>query len=309
MNTARPPLSCSTLLRMTRPGFLAITVVACLLGLSFAAAGGARVHGIDAVATVVLACLAHAAANVLNDYHDALNGADAANRDGLFPFSGGSRLIQNGEVSPGTTRRVAWTLLGLSMAGGLWLALRSGAGLWPIGLAGLWLGWAYSAPPLQLMSRGLGELAVATVWCLVVIGANLVASGQFQAACVTLSLSYGGLIGNILLINGFPDAAADALVGKRTLAVRLGPSGAAALYALNALLAHGWLALMVWRSQLPSVTLWGLVALPFALTAAGLLWQGRQRPQTLRPAIGLTIAAAVVHGLSMATALAWTAHA
>ena len=84
---------------MTRPGFLAITAVACLLGIAVAAACGYGPHLWMAMATMALALLMHAAANVLNDYHDALNGADEANAQGLFPFTGGARLIQNGHVS------------------------------------------------------------------------------------------------------------------------------------------------------------------------------------------------------------------
>ena len=48
--------------------------------------------------------------------------------------------------------------------------------------AGLLLAWAYSAPPLRLMSRGLGELTVALVWFLVVIGADLVQRQQGRPA-------------------------------------------------------------------------------------------------------------------------------
>ena len=41
-----------------------------------------------------------------------------------------------------------------------------------LGLAGLLLGWAYSAPPLKLVSRGLGEPAVAASWLAVIVGAE-----------------------------------------------------------------------------------------------------------------------------------------
>ena len=158
--------------RMTRPGFLSITLVGCLLGFALAAACGCGFDVTLAVVTVVLALLAHAGANVLNDYHDARNGADAANAQGIFPFTGGSRLIQQGLVSEEDTHRWAWVLMGLVVLGGLWLSVRSGGGLVLIGLAGVLLAWAYSAPPLKLMSRGLGELSVAAAWWLVVVGAD-----------------------------------------------------------------------------------------------------------------------------------------
>jgi len=100
-----------TLVQMTRPGFLVITAVACVLGVSVAAACGHGPNVWTALATLVLAVLMHAAANVLNDYHDALNGADDANTQGLFPFTGGTRLIQNGQVSVKDTHDLSKTLI------------------------------------------------------------------------------------------------------------------------------------------------------------------------------------------------------
>ena len=55
----------------------------------------------------------------------------------------------------------------------------------------------------------------------------------------------------------------------------------------------------------PRAALWGLLSLPLSLAAAALLWRNAATPARLRPAIGLTIAAANVHGLALATALAW----
>jgi UbiA prenyltransferase family. len=59
------------LLRMTRPHFLLLTAAACVLGMSFAVACGCGFDPARAAATMVLAIMAHAGANVLNDYHDA----------------------------------------------------------------------------------------------------------------------------------------------------------------------------------------------------------------------------------------------
>lgn len=296
-------LPLSTLVRMTRPGFLAITVVAVLLGIAIADACGHPPHGWTALVTLALALLAHAAGNVLNDVHDALSGADAANTRGIFPFTGGTRLIQQGRVSVQQTRDLARALLLVLVPAGALLALPSSPSVLWIGALGLFLGWSYSAPPLALMSRGLGELAVAVAWSLVVVGADAVQRGTVSIVPLAVSLSYGLLIANILLINGVPDAQADAAVGKATLAVRLGPQGAAALYALIALLAHGWLAWGAWHFLQPERALWGLVSAPLSLAAAVLLWQRCATPSTLRPAIVLTILAACVHGLAMAAGL------
>ncbi len=296
-------LPLSTLLRMTRPGFLAITVVGVLLGLASADVCGHPPQAGAALATLVLALLAHAAGNVLNDVHDAESGADAANTQGIFPFTGGTRLIQQGQVTVRQTRDLARALLIVLLPAGVLLAVLTSPAVLVIGAVGLFLAWAYSAPPLALMTRGLGELTVAFVWALVVVGADAVQRGSVFIVPVFMALGYGLMIANILLINGVPDAAADAQVGKRTLAVRLGPRGAALLYAWLALLAHGWLAWGVWHFLQPERALWGMASAPLSAAAALLLWQRARTPQRLQPAIVLTIAAACVHGLAMAAGL------
>ncbi len=285
---------------MARPGFLVITLIACLVGMASAAACGCGFSPSRAAVTLALALMAHAAANMLNDHEDARNGADAANADGLFPFTGGSRLVQQGLVQAQDMRHLAMALLMVVVPGGLWLALQSGGGLVLLGLVGLLLGWAYSAPPLALMSRGVGELAVAMAWGLVVVGADYVQRGQFFLIPSVAAVSYALLIANILIANGLPDARSDAQVGKRTLAVRLGPRTGAVVYLALALLAHVWVAAMVWAVVLPVQTLWALASAPLALAAGVLLLRHGDQPARLRPALVLGIAAAVVHGLGLA---------
>ena len=300
---ALAPLSINTWVRMTRPGFLVITVVACILGVSTAVACGHPIQWGMAAATLLLTVLMHAAANVLNDYHDALNGADDANQHGLFPFTGGARMIQKGEVSLTDTRDLVLALLLFLIPAGLWLAVQTGGGLVVLGLAGLMLGWAYSAPPLALMTRGLGEVTVGLAWLLVVVGADYVQRGAFFFMPWAVGLSYGLLISNILVINGFPDAQADGQVGKRTWVVRMGPRCAVVMYGLLALLAHAWVALGVWRFIHPEPALWGLLSLPISVLACVWLFKQAAQPERLTMPIVLTIAAAVLHGLAMATGL------
>ncbi len=290
-------------LRMARPGFLAITVVACLVGIASARAGGADGSLSLALASVVLALLIHAAANMLNDHADATNGADEANAQGVYPFTGGSRLVQRGVVQANDMRTVALGLVVLAVPGGLWLVWLSGPVLLLVGLVGVLLGWAYSMPPLALMSRGMGELAVGLGWGLIVVGADLVQRGHPALAPVGAAASYALLVTNILLGNGFPDAAADARVGKRTLVVRLGACRAAWLYLALALLAHAGLVAMVQARVLPVQALWGLVSLPLSLLAALRLVRC---VAPIRHTLVLGIVAAVLHGLGLAAGL-WPA--
>ncbi len=302
MSVAAAAPSLSLKVRMTRPGFLTITAVAVLIGVATAAHDG-HFEPLRAAVSVLLAILAHAAANVLNDYHDALNGADAANRTAISPFTGGSRLIQNGEVSVRDTGRLATALLAFVVPAGMALAAFSGPGLLAIGLAGLLLGWAYSAPPLALMKRGLGELTVGASWSLLVIGGDYVQRAGFSALPLAASPGLALLVADILLINGFPDAVSDASVGKRTLVVRLGPAAAARLYRTVALLAHGALLACVIAGVLPTAALAGLLSLPLSLRAAGLLAAAGNDVARLADPIRLTIAAATVHGVALAIGL------
>jgi 1,4-dihydroxy-2-naphthoate octaprenyltransferase len=153
------------------------------------------------------------------------------------------------------------------------------------------------------MKRGWGEATVALTWGLVVVGADYVQRKHFFVIPAAVAVSFALLVGNILVINGFPDAAADAQVGKRTLVVRLGARWAAWAYLAFALLAYAWLVVGVWLFIHPEPALWGLASVPLSLWAFLLLHKHADQPARLTSAIVLTIVAAVVHGLAMSAGL------
>jgi 1,4-dihydroxy-2-naphthoate polyprenyltransferase len=101
----------------TRPGFLVVTLIAALLGIASAQACGAGWHPLDAAATVVLALLAHAAINLHNDWGDALIGSDALNTDRIGPFTGGSRVVQDGVFTAAQLRDMV-QMIGMVVIGG-----------------------------------------------------------------------------------------------------------------------------------------------------------------------------------------------
>ena len=287
----------------TRPAFLSVTLAGALIGLGTAHADGVPINLLSAMLTVLFALVAHAGANVVNDFYDALSGTDANNTERLFPFTGGSRFIQNGTLSVQQTRAFGYALLAIVVPAGLWLSAHSGPGLLVIGAAGLLIAWAYSAPPLQMMARGTGELAIVGGWLLVVLGTDFVQRGAFSALPLLMGMPFALLVAAILYINQFPDRAADAAANKRTVVVRLGAQSARWGYCLIVGAAYLWLAGAVIWGAAPAIAAVGLVPAVLSAIAATRLVQHANNPAQLAPAIKATIAAANVHGLVVSAAL------
>jgi 1,4-dihydroxy-2-naphthoate octaprenyltransferase len=289
----------------TRPPFLLASLVPCLIGLATAWSGGTELIWLTAMLTVLGAVIIHAGANVLNDYYDALNGTDEINTDRLFPFTGGSRFIQNGVLTRGQTARFGTLLLGVGTVIGLLLWERSGNGLLTIGAAGLLIAWAYSAPPLSLNSRGLGELCITIAFgLLIVMGADYVQRGSFDPLPLLAAISYGLLTSNLLYINQFPDRKADEAAGKHHLVVRLGPQRARWGYLLLLLAANGYLLAMVAAGLFTPWALLALLAAPAGLKAALDLLRFAAQPARLVTAIRLTILSLLAHGVLLAAGFA-----
>jgi 1,4-dihydroxy-2-naphthoate octaprenyltransferase len=287
----------------TRPAFLSVTFVGCLLGLSAAELSGLSIDPSLATVTLFFALLAHAGANVINDYYDAISGCDEANTERQFPFTGGSRFIQNGVISQRNTGIFGYSLMAAVVPAGLWLTAVSGLELILIGLAGLVVGWSYSAPPLKLQSRGLGEFAITAGWLLVVVGSDFVQRHAFSFVPVAAGLGFALLVANVLYINQFPDVKADAAAGKYTMVVRLGFAKARWGYVLISVLAYGWLLLMVLFNHLPAMALLALLPAVVSFIAAQQLWSKAGRPSELAPALKLTILAASTHGFILSILL------
>jgi 1,4-dihydroxy-2-naphthoate octaprenyltransferase len=282
----------------TRPAFLLASVLPVLIGAASAWSNGSELRPGLLLLSILGVVLIHAAANVLNDFYDARNGTDALNREYLHPYTGGSRFIQNGVLSLAQTVRFGVLLLLAGMlCGGVLLWFSGWALLW-IGLAGLFIAWAYSAPALNLNRYGLGELSIALSFgLLVVVGSDFVQSQVLDWQPVWLALPYGLLASALLYINQFPDWRADAQVGKRHWVVRLGPRRAAWGYLLLVLAAHLLLSLMLLFGIFQAPLGLALLAAPLSLLAAAQLLRLSEQPSELGGAIRLSLGALFVHGL------------
>ncbi|MDP2144657.1 MAG: prenyltransferase [Gallionella sp.] len=287
----------------TRPAFLSASMMACFVGLAIARQSGIAIDAGLAVVTLLFALMAQAGTNVLNDYYDALNGTDAQNTERIFPFTGGSRFIQNGVLTLAETRNFGFALMAGVAAAGLWLMAHSAPQLFYIGLAGLFIGWAYSATPFKLNSRGWGELCVAAGFLLVTVGTDFVQRKDFSVAPLIAGLSYALLVTNLLYINQFPDRRADTGAGKLHWVARLDVSHARWGYVLIVVSAYVWLLAAVVLGWLPLFALLALLALPLSIKAARLLLRHAAQPQQLGDAIKLTIAAMMAHGALLSLGL------
>jgi 1,4-dihydroxy-2-naphthoate octaprenyltransferase len=224
-----------------RPAFFPASVLPVVVGTAW----GHAVSGAFDLAVAALALIAtmlvHAGANVINDVADEESGADRANTERIFPYTGGSRFIQNQILSVQSMRRFGCGLLVAALLCGTALAWIRGPLVLAFGLVGIALGTLYSLRPAQLAGRGIGEFVIGVAFgVLPVTGAAWLQSGVLDGAALLISVPVASWVTAILLINEVPDVAADAAAGKRTIPVRLGAVGARRVYAglhLGALLA------------------------------------------------------------------------
>lgn len=287
----------------TRPAFLSASLMAVFVGLAITRHDGLAIDPVLAVVTLLFALMAQAGTNVLNDYYDALNGTDAQNSERIFPFTGGSRFIQNGVMTQAEMRNFGFALMAGVAAAGLWLMAHSALQLFYIGLAGLFIGWAYSATPFKLNSRGWGELCVASGFLLVTVGTDFVQRKGFAVAPLIAGLSYALLVTNLLYINQFPDRRADTAAGKLHWVARLDVGQARWGYVLIVASAYVWLLAAVALGWLPIPALAAFLALPLSVKAARQLLRHAAEPQQLGDAIKLTIAAMMAHGALLSLGL------
>jgi 1,4-dihydroxy-2-naphthoate octaprenyltransferase len=286
----RPRLSLGWLaLRTTRLPFLSATIIPVLLGILIALRHG-EFNIWLALLTVVGASLAHLAINVTNDIFDTLSGADAAN---LNPtqFSGGSRVLIYDLLTLRQLVAVALALFGGAAAIGLLLVWLTGSlTLLLIGIAGIAVGIAYTAPPLKLVYRGLGEIAVAIGFGpIMLLGAYVVQTGRLALEPFVVSITVGILVALILYVNEIPDRTGDAAAGKRTLPVRLRPDTITSGYLVAAIVAFAVIVVGVAGGLLPWPTLLALAAVPLALRIHTGIRQHYNSPYTLMAVMGTNV--------------------
>lgn len=295
----KPKLSLGWLIFLaTRVPFLTATFVPVLLGAVVARWHGFSAWWLSLLALVAASCI-HLGLNVTNDVADATSGADEANVNPTM-FSGGSRMIQYGLVSLEAMKRAAIGLYAAGIAIGLYLAFTRGLELLWIGAAGIFLSIAYSAAPLRLVHRGLGEICVALGFGpIMVLGSYLVAAERLSFEALYASLPVALLIMLVLYVNQIPDRPADERAGKRTIVVRLPKDEIVTGYALSVAAAFLLIGVGAVSGIMPVWTLLGLGAIPIALQVYGSLGKHYEHPYDLMSAMGKNITLHLFTGVAL----------
>jgi 1,4-dihydroxy-2-naphthoate octaprenyltransferase len=208
----------------------------------------------------------HLGLNVANDVFDEMSGADPANTTPT-QFSGGSRVIHYGLLK---LRTMALLSAGFYLAGiaiGLYLAATRG--FWPLfwlGVAGVAISIAYTAPPFRLVHRGVGEVAVALGFGpIMLLGAYFVQAQRYDLEPTLLSIPVAILIAMVLYVNEVPDRAGDAAAGKRTLPVRLSKEAVIRIYAVALAVTYASIAVFAVSGLIARPAIIALVTIPLAV--------------------------------------------
>ncbi|MCW3995039.1 MAG: prenyltransferase [Candidatus Bathyarchaeota archaeon] len=211
----------SLILRIVRSHIVAGGVLAFSLGVLLALVNGGTFDPLRAALFYTIVLLGDMSAHYSNDYFDVKVDQYAGKKQ---LFSGSNVLVNNPALRP-LAKNLSITFLSFSIGLSV-LAVVLGVApmeLLAIALAGNFLGWFYSAPPLRLISRGIGEVSIAFAAGFAVPALGyLSVAGSFDwwfALFVLPFVLYGFMLSLCLEA---PDIEVDREGDKRTISARAG---------------------------------------------------------------------------------------
>ena len=229
--------------------------------------------------------------NYANDYSDGIRGTD---NDRIGPV----RITADGLASPARVRNAAFIAFLVAACAGLGLALETSWWLIAVGAVCIAAAWGYTGGKNPYGYMGLGEIFVFIFFGLVAtVGTFYVQVDAITGQSILAGTIVGLLACAILVINNIRDRAKDEVVGKRTMAVRLGDRRSRASYTFLVtvpyLLAAGfgtpWVALT-------------LLTLPMTISILKPLWSGAEGAGLI-PLLGKTGKLQMVFCLALSLAL------
>ena len=212
-----------------RPRTLAAAVAPVLVATAYA---GSNWEPIRALSALLVSLSLQIGVNYANDYSDGIRGTDDSR-------VGPVRLTASGLASPKSVRTAA--IISFLFAALIGLTLAAATSWWVVlvGALAINAAWGYTGGAKPYGYVGLGEISVFLFFGIVAtVGSFYVQTEELNLQIFIVAIPMGSLACAILAINNLRDRAQDQIVGKKTLAVRLGDSGARKLYIALLISAH-----------------------------------------------------------------------
>ena len=214
--------------------------------------------------------------NFANDYSDGVKGTDA---DRVGPI----RLVASGMATAKSVRAAAFISFAIASIAGGWLAFLTSPLLISVGVVSIAAAWGYTGGKNPYGYRGLGELSVFLFFGLIAtMGTYYAQTEELTLLSFIVSIPMGALSCAILAINNLRDRPKDALVGKLTVAVRIGDRKARFMFVSLLLVAH----LAVIATFIPTALL-TLLALPMSISISRQVLSGISGKELI-PLLGKT---------------------
>lgn len=257
-----------SILQMIRAPFLSSIIAPIVTGSLLAASINGRLEWVEFILVLITGLGLHIATNVYNDIYDTLQGTDKVNVH-RNEFSGGSGVLLDNPALMNKMYRLARS--------GLIIALLSTAGLtffierelwivlWGLYLLSAFFSKYYTAAPVKLAYRGLGEFSVWFAFGPMAIAIASISQNLFPSAEIMWLMPVSGFSTlSILLVGQLIDLDADKKGGKHGVASRLGTLPTAVIYVFVQLAIVALVTVMALSFAGPSI--WLLLAIiPYIL--------------------------------------------
>ena len=262
MESIRPG-SLKAWLMLPRFQFLPLTVILVSLGTAIAAYEG-YFHFGHFLLAMIGSIFVHMTVNVINDYHDYVDGIDLNTQ--RTPFSGGSGMLPSNLMKPKQAFWFGTICLLIAMVIGFYFVMVKGWLLFPLLLLAGFSAYFYN---VYFSKWFMGEIFAGLGFGpLLILGSYYVQTGRYSWETLVASLAPGILTSNLLFLNEFPDWEADRKGGRRHFVISLGKKDASYLFV--SLLAASYLCIIVGvlSKMMPVLTLIGLGTIGFGWKAA-----------------------------------------
>jgi 1,4-dihydroxy-2-naphthoate octaprenyltransferase len=212
-----------------RPRTLPAAIAPVLVATAYA---GSNWSPIRALSALLVSLSLQIGVNYANDYSDGIRGTDDSR-------IGPVRLTASGLATPKSVRNAA--LISFLIAALIGLTLAAATSWWVVlvGAGAINAAWGYTGGAKPYGYVGLGEISVFIFFGIVAtVGSYYVQVEELNLQIFIIAIPMGSLACAILAINNLRDRGQDQIVGKKTLAVRLGDKGARRLYIALLISAH-----------------------------------------------------------------------